>query len=166
METAKSLFYSQHALALLFSATNKLQTQGDKRLQDITLRQMLAIPAILHAPDGEASINHIARQMGTTKQSAKQIVDAMAKKGYVAVAPSERDRRALRVAVTPRGEEAFRVCSGRTDAFLADIFDGFTPDELQALCALLQKLCRADTDAPAQFDATDAETILQHHQAF
>lgn len=80
MDLAKVLFYAQQTLTSLFSVTNKLQMQGDKYLQDITLRQMLAIPAIIHAPDGKATINHIARHLGTTKQSAKQIVDAMAKK--------------------------------------------------------------------------------------
>ncbi|RYD04880.1 hypothetical protein N752_11890 [Desulforamulus aquiferis] len=63
MNIAKDLFYSQHALATLFSVTNKLQMQGDKYLQDITIRQMLAIPAIIHAPNGKATINYIARQL-------------------------------------------------------------------------------------------------------
>jgi DNA-binding MarR family transcriptional regulator len=44
------------------------------------IRQMLAVPAIIHAPEGKATINHIARKLGTAKQSAKQIVDALVKK--------------------------------------------------------------------------------------
>ena len=62
MDIAKDLFYAQQTLVVLFSVTNKLQMQGDKQLQDITIRQMLAIPALVHAPNGRASINHLARK--------------------------------------------------------------------------------------------------------
>ena len=146
--------------------------QGDKHLQDITIRQMLAIPALVHAPDGKATINHLARSMGTTKQSAKQIVDAMERKGYLSVAPSEQDKRAVNVTVTAEGQEAFMMCSARTDEFLAGIFSDFTTADLEALCSLLQKLYRFDGtdqehfDGHTEFDASVSEHILHHHQTF
>ena len=172
MDIAKDLFYAQQTLVTLFSVTNKLQMQGDKHLQDITIRQMLAIPALVHAPDGKATINHLARSMGTTKQSAKQIVDAMERKGYLSVVPSEQDRRAVNVTVTPEGQKAFRVCSERTDEFLANIFCNLNAEELEALCFLLKKLYRFDGteqdhfDEHAGYDASVADDILRHHQAF
>ena len=172
MDIARDLFCAQQALVTLFLATNKLQMRGDRQLQDITLRQMLAIPALIHATDGEASINHLARGMGTTKQSAKQIVDAMARKGYVSVAPSTRDKRAVHVSVTPAGRRAFGICSERTDAFLADIFCHFSTEELETLCTLLQKLYRFDgaapegADGPAGYDESASEAMLRHHRRF
>ena len=172
MDTAKELFFAQQTLAALFATTNKLQMQGDKQLQDITLRQMLAIPALVHAPDGKATINHVARHMGTSKQSAKQIVDAMARKRYLAVAPSEQDRRAVNITITPDGEAAFRACSARTDAFMADIFRHFSAEELEAFCALLQKLYRFDgmeqegLNGHAACDASESQKALRHHQTF
>ena len=172
MDIAKDLFFVQQALVTLFSVTNKLQMQGDKHLKDITIRQMLAIPALVHAPDGKATINHLARSMGTTKQSAKQIVDAMERKGYLAVAPSEQDKRAVNVTVTSEGQKAFAMCSERTDEFLANIFSDFTTEELETLCTLLLKLYRFDGIGQERFDGhagynsnTSAE-ILWHHQNF
>ena len=172
MDIAKDLFYAQQALVTLFSVTNKLQMQGDKHLQDITIRQMLAIPALVHAPDGKATINHLARSMGTSKQSAKQIVDAMERKGYLSVVPSEQDKRAVNVAVTPEGQKAFRICSERTDEFLANIFCNLDSAELETLCLLLKKLYCFDGTEQESFDghigynASASDDILRHHQAF
>jgi len=172
MDIAKDLFYAQQTLVALFSVTNKLQMQGDKHLQDITIRQMLAIPALVHAQDGKATINHLARSMGTTKQSAKQIVDAMERKGYLSVAPSEQDKRAVNITVTVEGQKAFNDCSERTDEFLADIFSNFTTEDLETLCTLLQKLYRFDRLGQEDFvghtgyDASASDEILRHHQNF
>jgi len=172
MDIARDLFFAQQTLVTLFSVTNKLQMQGDKHLQNITIRQMLAIPALIHAPDGKATINHLARSMGTTKQSAKQIVDAMKRKGYLSVSPSERDKRAVNIAVTPEGQNAFRICSERTDEFLADIFDDFTTEDLETLFTLLRKLYRFDGaehesfSENTEYDASMSDVVLRHHQKF
>ena len=170
MNLAKDLFFTHQTLAVLFSVTNKLQMQGDKYLQDLTIRQMLAIPAIIHAPDGKATINYIAKQLGTTKQNAKQIVDALAKKNYVSVAPSESDRRAVNVTVTQGSEAAFRLCSERTDEFLADVFRDFTTGDLEALWTLLNKLYRFDgieQDSPHEYLANHtSDDMLQHHHSY
>lgn len=172
MGIARDLFFAQQSLAALFSVTNKLQMQGDKYLQDLTIRQMLAIPAIIHAPDGKATINHIARQLGTTKQSAKQIVDAMAKKEYLSVAASERDRRARDLTITPEGNRAFKACSERTDEFLADIFHDFTTEDLETLWTLLQKLYRFDGaeqevfKGSASHNAGGSDDALRYHPSF
>ena len=170
MDIAKDLFFAQQALAVLFSATNKLQMQGDKYLQDLTIRQMLAIPLIIHAPDGKATINYIAKQLGTTKQNAKQIVDALAKKKYLSVAPSELDKRAVNVTVTPGSEQAFSLCSERTDVFLADIFHDFTTEDLEALWTLLNKLYRFDglpqDSSHEHINNHTSDDMLQYHQCY
>ena len=171
MDIAKDLFYAQQTLFSLFSVTNKLQIQGDKQLGDMTLRQVLGIPSLFHAPDGRATINHIARSMGTSKQNAKQIVDTLVKKGYLSVMKSDQDKRAVNVTITPEGQQAFQLCSERTDIFLAAMFNGFTAQELETLCGLLQKLYRFDGAPQGEFDhiryhANDAATILQHHPSF
>ena len=168
MSMAKDLFFAQKAIVSLFSVTNKLQMQGDKYLQDITIRQMLAIPALIHAPDGKATVNHIAKQMGTTKQSAKQIVDALEKKKYLTVTPSEQDKRSLDIKITKKGEQAFRACSERTDEFLADVFCNFTSTDLEMFNLLLQKLYRYDDEVGTDIvpDASYSDEALKYHQNF
>ncbi|MDR1976873.1 MAG: MarR family transcriptional regulator [Campylobacteraceae bacterium] len=172
MDAAQDLFFAQQALSTLFSVANKLQIQGDKYLQDLTIRQMLAIPAIFHAPEGKATINHIARTLGTTKQSAKQIVEAMEKKGYLSTAPSKRDKRAVDVSITPEGERVFSACSERTDEFMADIFQDFTTEDLANLCTLLEKLYQFDGAKQASIQehindrANKNDDVLEYHQNY
>ena len=170
MDLAKDLFFTHQILAVLFSVTNKLQMQGDKYLQDLTIRQMLALPAIIHAPDGRATINYIAKQLGTTKQNAKQIVDALVKKNYVSVSPSESDKRAVNVTVLPGNEGAFKLCSERTDEFLADIFHNFTTEDLETLWTLLDKLHRFDGTPQDNFNEYlknhTSDDMLHHHRSF
>ena len=170
MNMSKDLFYTHQTLAVLFSVTNKLQMQGDKYLKDLTIRQMLAIPAIIHAPDGKATFNYISKQLGTTKQNTKQIVDALVKKGYLSISPSESDKRAVNVTATQGSEKAFRLCSERTDEFLADIFHDFTTEDLETLWTLLTKLYRFD-GAPQDntheyLTNHTSDDMLQHHHSF
>ena len=172
MNIERDLFLTQQILSTLFSVTNKLQLQGNKYLQDLTLRQMLAIPAIIHAPGEKATINHIARSLGTSKQSAKQIVDVMEKKKYLIVTQSKNDKRAVNITITPEGKQAFAFCSNRTDEFLADIFHDFATRDLETLWTLIKKLYQFDgvpQDGLGQhpdYSASRPDEILKHHQGF
>lgn len=172
MDIVKDLFYAQQILLTLFSLTNKLQIQGDKYLEDMTIRQVPIIPIIFHAPDGKATINYIARNMGTSKQNVKQIVDAMERKGYLSVVPSDQDKRTVNVTITLGGEKAFRKCSERIDEFLANIFNSFRTEDLETICTLLQKLycfdgIEQETFEHRKYHIDDAEeVIIQYHQNF
>lgn len=170
MDKVEDLFFSQHALITLFSVTNKLQMLGNKYLKDITLRQMLAIPVIIHAPNGKVTISHIAKKLDTTKQNAKQIVDSMKKKGYLSIVSSERDKRAVNIIITSKGEKVFRKCSKFADEFLADIFCNFKTKDLEKFCKLLQKLYYFDdmekNEEFISFNERDATEILKHHKNY
>ena len=119
MNLAKDLFFTHQALAMLLSVTNKLQMQGDKYLQDLTIRQVLAIPATIHAPESEG---------------------------------------------------AFRLCSERTDDFLADIFHDFTTEDLETLWTLFNKLYRFDGVAQESsheyLTNHTGDDMLQHHHSY
>jgi len=93
----------------------------------------------------------------------------MIKKQYLSVAPSEQDKRAVNVTITPEGKQVFNVCSERADEFLADIFHDFTAEDLDALCTLLEKLCRYDGTEQDGFSGHadyNADEIIRHHQNF
>lgn len=165
MEEQYDIFFAHQVFSALFSASNKLKKCSDQYLKELSVRQMMAMAAVLHAPDGKATINHIARMLGTTKQSVKQIIDIMEKKQYLATAPSERDKRAVNVTITPQGEQVNRICSQHINAFLADVFHGFTRDELQTLWALLQKLQRFDGVEPDGFESNIRHSMELQQQS-
>lgn len=140
MNTKKEIFFSQQALAILFSVTNKIQMQGDKYLKDLSVRQLMVMIAILHLSDGEATNINIARMLGTTRQSTKQIIAILEQKGFLETTPSKQDKRALNILITKLGKQALQSCSERLDVLLSEIFYDFTMKEIETLWMLLKKM--------------------------
>lgn len=144
LDINKEMFLMQQAYATLFSLTNKIQIVGDKRLEGLTSRQYMAMVALAHLEEDERTINNIARKLGTTKQSAKQLLDIMEKKGYIETVPSTKDKRAVNVKVTEEGGKAIIKCSELGVYFLADLFKDFSSREIEMLWTLLKKLYSFD----------------------
>lgn len=113
---------------------------------------MMAMIAILHLPEGEASLNNIARKLGTTKQSVKQLITLIEKNGYVATVPSQRDKRAVNVVITPAAKQALLVDNEAGLLFFEDLFHEFSQAELETLWTLLKKLYRFDGEEQDGFE--------------
>lgn len=144
MENPKELFLWQQTFTTLLSVSNKLQVHGDKYINNLTVRQLMAIIAIAHLPKGEASLNGIAKKLGTTKQNIKQLINAMEKKGYVITTPSERDKRAYNVEITESGQLVFAESYKHGIGLLAELFKAFSVDELEVFWSGLKKLYSFD----------------------
>ncbi|HMK47775.1 MAG TPA: MarR family transcriptional regulator [Methanocella sp.] len=159
-ETQKKLFLMQQVYATLFSLSNKLQAKGDehlgggrsRHLEGLTTRQLMMMISIMHLPEGEASLNNIARMLGTSKQNVKQLVSILEKHGYVVVLPSRLDRRSSNVRITEAGKQITLKCGTMGNAFLEKISESFTEEELETLWSLLRKLYRFDGEEQADFE--------------
>jgi len=152
MEYTREMFLWQQTYATLFSVSNKLQIKGDKILASLTMRQLMTMIAIIHLPKGEASLNGIAKKMGTSKQNTKQLVDALEKKGFVKVIPSEKDKRAYNIVVNEEKQNDFVECYMRGMNFLVEIFKGFTEPELEAFWDMLKRLYCFDGETQDGFE--------------
>lgn len=152
MEYTYEMFLWQQTYATLFSLSNKLQVYGDKYIGDLTSRQLMTMIAIAHLPKDQASLNGIARKLGTTKQNVKQLITALEKKGYVNIMSSERDKRACNIVITESGQTVFLECFTRGMSFFSDIFKDFTEDELENFWGYLKKLYRFDGEEQDGFE--------------
>ncbi|MCI1479124.1 MAG: MarR family transcriptional regulator [Clostridium beijerinckii] len=131
--------------ASLIAVSNKLQTAGDSYSGDLTSKQLLTLLAILHIPEGDATIINIAGKLTTTKQNATRIIKSLEKKNYIKVVPSEKDKRAVNVVLTEAGIHS--LSKNSKDAkknFMTDIFNDFSKEELNTLWQLLKKLYSYD----------------------
>jgi DNA-binding MarR family transcriptional regulator len=63
---------------------------------------------LLAARDQPTSVSELAEVMGTTKQAASKLVEAMVAAGYVQRGTDARDGRQRPVHLTPRGQELLR----------------------------------------------------------
>nr|WP_319488551.1 MarR family transcriptional regulator [uncultured Caproiciproducens sp.] len=144
MNYEKDLYLMQQIYATIFALANKIQVKGDQSLQILTSRQMMTMAAIIHLPGGKATYNNIAKKLGTTRQSVKQLIALMEKKGFVVTIPSEQDKRASNVQITELGQKAILICEGRSLGLITDIFSQFTTQDMEILWELLKKLYSYD----------------------
>ncbi|TDL57079.1 MarR family transcriptional regulator [Paenibacillus dendritiformis] len=152
MDNVKELYVIQQIYGTLFALANKLQTKGDAYLRDITSRQFMVMLAILHLAEGEATIINIANKLGTTKQSARQMISSLEKKGYIVTKPSQLDRRAVNISITDTGKEMMLKSGESSVSFFADLSQHFTLEEMEQLWALLKKLYRFDGEDQDGFE--------------
>ena len=152
MENPKAIFLMEQNYATLFSLANKLQVKGDQYLKDLTSRQLMTLLAIGHLPEEEASLNNIARKLGISKQSIKQLVSLIEKKGYVTIVPSQQDKRAVNVTITPSGYQAVIENGQLGLQFFNDLFHEFSLEEMETLWNLLKKLYRFDGEEQDGFE--------------
>lgn len=152
MDTYRELFLMQQTYGTLFSLANKLQVQGDKYYDKLTSRQYMTMIAIAHLPEDETTINNIAKKLGTTKQSVKQLITIIENKGYVMTVPSQKDKRAVNIKITEAGKQVAVECTEGGINFFLDLFEDFTTEEMEVLWRLLKKLYSFDGEEQDGFE--------------
>ena len=129
------------AFGLLFAASNRLETAGDRYLQELTAKQWYLLLCLTTFFERPPTLSQLAGQMGSSRQNVKQLALKLEKKGFVALVRDESDRRALRVAPTERLEEYRAQRQEQDGAFVEELFAGVAPADLAAANRLLLALC-------------------------
>lgn len=153
MNIYKDMFLMQQTYGTLFSLANKIQVKGDQNLEFLTSRQYMAMVAIAHLPEDETTLNNIARKLGTTKQSVKQLITIIEAKGYVITVPSEKDKRAINIKITESGKQVLLVDAEKGIFFLENLFKNFSSEDLETMWRLLKKLYCFDDEEQDGFEA-------------
>ncbi len=156
MDIYKEIFLMQQTYATLFSLANKIQMKGDQYFKTLTSRQFMAMIAIIHLPEDETTLNNIAKKLGTTKQSVKQLISIIENKGYVITTPSKKDKRAVNIKITESGKQVMLECSEKGLNFFGDLFKDFTSKEMEILWEMLKKMYRFDGEPQDGFEAEAA----------
>ena len=139
----KELLLMRQIYTTLMSLTKKLDKLEKESFDGLTLRQCIAILAILHAKD-ETSMVSIAKKLGTTKQNVDQMVAVLEKKGYVERTVNEINKRMVNMKVTDSGERAMQVCVGKSASLMMDIFNGLSESEMEMMLQFSRKLYSYD----------------------
>lgn len=137
-------YYLQQILSTIFYISNKIQAEGDKLDERITVRQWMTLLTILHLPKGKVTYNQIANMMGYSKQNAKKLVTILQKNGFVTIEKSDIDNRAVDIQVTESCKAFLCDYYKRGNEYLNSIFKDFEEDELQILWKLLKKFATYD----------------------
>lgn len=137
-------YYIQQIFSTIFYLSNKIQVQGDKLDERITVRQWMLLLTILHLPENEASYSQIADKMGCSKQNVKHIAQSLEKKNYIVWEKSKTDKRAVNVKITKDCLEIMKQYYEKGNEFMNTIFKDFDGGELETLWKLLKKIANYD----------------------
>ena len=103
---------------------------------------------------GPMAIGELGAALGTTRQAARKLAEALVRRGYARTECDKSDSRRLNVVLTPAGEEYTHAIVDIAEALNRDLADSVDPEGLRAADAVL----RAVLDAGA---ARRAESLIR-----
>jgi DNA-binding MarR family transcriptional regulator len=89
-----------------------------------------------------ASLGELARRQRFDAPTASRLAEGLARRGYLRMHTDARDRRALRIALTPSGTRLAERIGPIAAAVRAAEVQGLAPREQEALRSLLRKVIR------------------------
>ncbi len=125
---------------LIVLVAQELRTLMDQllRADSLTTQQaaMITVVDLLGTP----SLSQAATALGTTHQNARQLADALERKGFLRISTDQADARVRRLITTARSKNYWRDRSAADQQQVLDWFGDLTPAEAQTLFELLAKL--------------------------
>jgi len=104
----------------------------------LTLPQMHTLEIL--GSNGDLRMTELAGKMGITTGSLTVLVDRLERGGFVVRKPHEKDRRSIRVRLTPEGERLFVEHHTLHDQLTQEILCVLTPEEAAQFVSMLQKI--------------------------
>jgi DNA-binding MarR family transcriptional regulator len=125
---------------LIVVVAQELRTLMDQLLRADSLTTQQA--ALITVVDllGTPSLSQAATALGTTHQNARQLADALERKGFLRISADQADARVRRLSTTAKSESYWRDRSAADQQQVLDWFGDLTPAEAQTLFELLAKV--------------------------
>lgn len=130
------------------------QFRDRKRIccHDISVTQCYALEALVRR--GALTLNELATELYLDKSTASRVLDALERKEYLVRETDPEDRRAIRVALTPRGRELH----ARIEADLLEehkrLLGDLDPEVRQAISNLIGRLAREASERFSRVDGS------------
>jgi len=120
------------------------RTDAALRPLGLTTKQWLLLIVLVKRFPGHApTLSEAAVVYGTSRQNVKQIALQLHKLGYLRLEPDPVDRRAQRLVLTERMAVFQEVREVRREnLYMAELFAGFAPREVQTLATLVRRWLR------------------------
>src|SRR5438477_7877344 len=125
-------------LIAVAQCTVKVAAQRHARTLGLTARQFWFLNAARELSG--ASLGEIARRQRMDAPTASRLAESLARRGLLRTAHDDRDRRALRVLLTPAGARLAERIAPAAAAVRGSLVRGMTRREQEALRASLRKV--------------------------
>ena len=123
-----------------------IERQGNRILEahQMTLPQWLALGCVANGGEDGVPHSQIGHQLMLSKAPVTGVVDRLARAAFVERRPDAKDRRVMRVVITPRGlDEWFAVKQSLRGFSEGLIGENFSDDEQEQLVGLLGRMLEA-----------------------
>ena len=135
MDARRALF------GLFFEFHNRLQAAGDAFYEEITCKQFFLLACMLLFKDASPpTANEMAEVMGCSRQSVKEILNSLEKKGFILMVTDEADKRKRRITLTEKADEFRARNFSREVDFINGLYDGLTDNEIKATYRVITRL--------------------------
>jgi DNA-binding MarR family transcriptional regulator len=125
----------------LLALTTTIEGEVRRRLRerfDVTLPRFDLMAQLDRAPDG-MTLSDVSRRMMVSNGNVTGLVERLVESGHLDRRPAAHDRRAQVIRLTELGRAEFRAMAAEHEAWIAAMFAGLGPAEVQALLGLLAK---------------------------
>ncbi len=129
--------FHQHATATF---QNSVKSTG----HDITPVQFATLATLAQHPELDQAT--LAGLIAYDRATIGGVVKRLEQKGLISRNPSEKDRRAFRLALTPYGQTVLGEVTPIVSALQSDILEGLSADEAHTLIRLMHKALQMDPE--------------------
>jgi DNA-binding MarR family transcriptional regulator len=125
---------------LVLHLAQRMRMRMDTRLRaDGLTTQQAALISFVDSL-GTPSLSEVARELGTTHQNARQIADALERKGFLSIVADRADARVRRLHTTEGSQTYRRLRSEADQDHVVGWFDGLSEAEVMTLFDLLYRV--------------------------
>ena len=125
---------------MLFSISNRIQTLGDTRFEDITMKQHFMMIVLDMLGESPPSLKEMSEIIGCSYQNVKRMAVALEKNGYLSIVTDSTDKRRLLLKSTGRFQQLAEVNREATDEFMDMMYRGITEENLKIVLQTLMKM--------------------------
>jgi DNA-binding MarR family transcriptional regulator len=125
----------------LLTCTTLIESEVRRRLRDafdVTLPRFDLMAQLDKAPNG-MTLGELSQRMMVSNGNVTGLAERLVEQGLLDRRASPTDRRAQLVSLTAEGRRVFRAMARTHEDWIADIFAGLAPDDIEALMQLLAK---------------------------
>jgi DNA-binding MarR family transcriptional regulator len=139
----------------LLTCTNLIEGEIRRRLRDdydVTLPRFDLMAQLDKAPNG-MTLGELSQRMMVSNGNVTGLTERLVEQGLLDRRAAPNDRRAQIVSLTAEGRRTFRAMARTHEDWIAEIFGGLEPKDMETLMGLLAK-----TKASARKAVSDRET--------
>jgi DNA-binding MarR family transcriptional regulator len=137
--TARRLSPVLGGASALSQVARDLGTALDRAFSDLDLTAQQAA-LLMHASTADSSPTQLMARLGTDTAGMTKLIDRLEAKGLVARHRSATDRRSVLIEVSDTGQQLAPRVPIVFGKITRQLFNGFSPEELTALSAMLQRM--------------------------